>query len=64
MIGSMEPEIYLNLLRNLSENLKANFPSTTFCYSMVRIVCLDGAFLIMFELEVSPVEGQSLQQKD
>jgi len=30
---------------------------------MVRIACLDDVFLEIFELEASPVEGQSLQQK-
>jgi len=33
-------------------------------YSVVKIACLDEAFSEIFELEVSPVEGQSLPQKD
>ena len=33
-------------------------------YSMVRIACLDDAFAGIFELKISPVEGQSLHQKD
>ena len=31
---------------------------------MAKIACLDDAFMDVFELEASPVEGQSLQQKD
>ena len=31
---------------------------------MVKVALLDDAFLEIFELEASPVEGQSLQQKD
>jgi len=31
---------------------------------MVKIACLIDALSEHFELEVSPVEGQSLQQKD
>jgi len=31
---------------------------------LVRIAHLDDAFLGIFELEASPVEGQSLQQID
>jgi len=31
---------------------------------MVKIARLDGAFSELFELEASPVEGQSLQQKE
>ena len=31
---------------------------------MVKIARLDDAFSEMFQLEASPVEGQSLQQKD
>jgi len=30
---------------------------------MVKIACLDDAFSEFVELEASPVEGQSLQQK-
>ena len=37
---------------------------TALSYSMVRIACIDDAFLEIFELEASPVESQSLQQKD
>lgn len=36
---------------------------TTRGYCMLKFACLD-AFLVFFELEVSRVEGQSIQQKD
>ena len=51
------------MLRNPSEQLGAEFPSTTLDYSMVRISCLDGAFLGIPELEVGPAKGHQLQQK-
>ena len=60
----MKPEICTKMLRNLSEKLRAKFPATTCGYSMVKIACLDGAFSECFEPEASPVEGQSLEQKD
>jgi len=52
------------VLRNLSEKLRAKFPATTSGYCMVKIARLDDDFSEFFELEPSPVEGQSLQQKD
>jgi len=64
VIGSMEPEICTKMLRNLSEKLRAKFPATTRGYSRVTIARLDDAFSDFFELEASPVEGQSMQQKD
>jgi len=60
----MEPEICTQILRNLSEKLAAKFPGTTLNYSMEKIAHLDDAFSEIFELEASPVEGQSQQQKD
>ena len=54
----------MKMLGNLSEKLGAKFPSTTLGYSVVRIDHLDDAFLGILELEASPVEDQSLQQKD
>jgi len=60
LIGSMEPEISTKMLRNLSEKLGANFPTTTISFSMVKIDCLDDAFSQILELEASPVAGQSL----
>ena len=64
VIGSRKPEISTKMLRNFSEKRGAKFPSTTPSYSMVRIAHLNGAFSETFELEASPVEGQSLPQKD
>ena len=52
------------MLRNLSEKLRAKFPETTRGYFMVKIACLDDAFPEFFELEASPVEGQSLWESD
>ena len=52
------------MLTYLSEKLGAKFPATKRGYSMAKIVCLDDAFLGVFGWEVSPVENQSLQQKD
>ena len=52
------------MLRNLSEKFAAKFPATTLSYSMVKIACFDNVFADIFEPEASPVEGQSLQQKD
>ena len=49
---------------NLSEKVRAKFPATTCGYSTVKIACLDDAFSESFELETSPVGGQSLQQKE
>jgi len=63
VIGSMEPEICTKMLTNLSEKPRAKFPATTRGYSRVKIACLNDAFSDFFELEASPVEGQSLQQK-
>ena len=51
------------MLKKLSENIREKFPATTRGCSMVKIACLDDAFSEFFELEVSPVEGQSLKQK-
>ena len=60
----MNPEIFTKMLRNLSEKLRAKFPATTLGYSMAKIARLDDAFSEVFEREASPVEDQSLQQKD
>ena len=61
MIGSLELEICTNMLGDVIEKLTAKFPVTTFSYSMVKIKV---AVLQIFEGEVSPVAGRSLQQKD
>ena len=64
VIGPMEPEICMKMLRDLSEKLRAKFPATTPGYSMAKNAHLDDAFSEVFKREASPVEGQSLQQKD
>ena len=64
VISSMEPEICMKMLRNLSGKLRVKFPANTPGCSMVKISRLDDAFSEFFELEESPVKGQSLQQKD
>ena len=62
---AMEPALCSKLHRNLSEKLRAKFPATTCGYSLAKIACLNDAFSGVFEWEaLSPVEGQSLQQKD
>ena len=53
VIGLIGPELCMKMLKNWSEKLKAKFPA-----------CLDDAFSVLFKREASPVEGQSLQQKD
>ena len=57
----MESEICMKMLSNFNE--------TKFCvsrsvYSMVKIIHLNDAFSQFFELKASPVQSQSLQQKD
>ena len=59
----MEPEICKKMLRKMSEKLRAKFPVTTL--NLHGKNChLDDAFSEILELEVSPGEDQSLQQKD
>jgi len=60
VISSMEPEICTKMLKKLSEKLRAKFSATTRGYSMVNIASLEDPFSEFFELEASPVEGQSL----
>ena len=60
----MEPEICTKMLKKLSEKLRAKFPATKRGYTMVKIACLHDAFSEFFELETSPVEGLSLQEKE
>ena len=52
------------MLRSLNEKLGAKFPLTTLGYSVERMAHLDYTLAAIFDLEASPVEGQSLQQKD
>ena len=49
----------MEMLRNLTEKLGAQFPSTTLGYSMVRIPHLNDIFLGILELEASPVNNCS-----
>jgi len=64
VIGPMEPKICTEMFKKLSEKLRVKFSATTRGYSIARITRLDDAFSECFELEASPVEGQSLQQKE
>ena len=65
VIGSVEPEICMNILRNLIEKLGAKLPATAHGYSMVKCAHLeDDAFSKLFELDASPIEGQSWQEND
>ena len=48
VIALMEPEICTKMLKELSEKLTAKFAATTPGYSMVKIACLDDAFLEVF----------------
>ena len=52
------------MLKKSSEKLRAKFPATTPGCSMLKFAHLDDAFLEVFEPQASPVEGQSLQQKE
>ena len=47
-----------------SEKLRAKFNATAHGYSIAKIARLDDALLEVFYLRASPVEGQSLQQKE
>ena len=51
------------MLKKLSEKLGAKFPATTPGCSMLKIARVNDAFSEVFQLQASPVEGQSLQQK-
>ena len=48
VIGLMEPEICTEVLKKLSEKLRAKFPATPPSFSMVKIARLDDAFLEVF----------------
>jgi len=52
------------MFKKLSEKLRVKFPATTPGCSIVKIARLDDAFLDVFYPQASPVEGQSLQQKE
>ena len=64
VIGRMEPKICTEMLKKLSEKLTAKFPASPPGCSMVKIARLDDAFVEVFQPQASPVEGQSLQQKE
>ena len=49
--------------KKLSEKLGAKFPVTAPGCSMLKIARVNDAFSEVFQLQASPVEGQSLQQK-
>ena len=52
------------MLKKLSEKLRAKFPVTTPGCSMLKFARFDAAFLEVLKSQASPVEGQSLQQKE
>ena len=52
------------MLRKLSEKLRAKFPATAREDSMVKIIARLDDDDEVFWLQASPVEGQSLQQKE
>ena len=64
MIGSLELQLFAKMLKTRREKLAANFPSTKFGYSVVRIFPLDDAFSKFHELDASPKEGQQLPLKN
>ena len=52
------------MLRNLTEKLRAKLPATTHGYSMVNLPVSTMPSQCFFEVEASPAEGQTMQQKD
>ena len=48
VIGRMEPEICIKMLKKWSENFRPKFPATTPGCSMVKVSRLDDAFLEVF----------------
>ena len=48
----------------MSKKLRAKFPATTPSCFVVKIGHLDESSLDIFEPQASPVEGESLQQKE
>ena len=48
VIGSVEPEICTEMLKNLSEKLRAKFPATAHGYSMVKFALSRRGFLRSF----------------
>jgi len=64
VIGSVDPEICMKMLKKLSEKLGAKFPATICSYSTVIIIiaCLD-AFSEFFELEAKRKEKEKYQRR-
>jgi len=62
--GRAGAEISTKMLKKLSEKRGLKFPATTPDCSILKTACLDDAFLEVFQPKASPVEGQSLQQKE
>ena len=50
--------------QKVEQKTQTKLPATTPGCSMVKIARLDDAFLEVFEPQVSPLEGQLLQQKE
>ena len=61
VLNLMVPEI---CTKSWAKKLGEKFPAITCGYSMVKFAHLDDAFLEVFKLQASPLEGQSLQQKE
>ena len=52
------------MLKKMIKKLRAKFHAITPSCSMVKISRLDNAFLEVFKLPASPVEGHTLQKKE
>ena len=61
---SAQPNGAGDMHKKLSEELGAKFPAITRGFSMVKFAHLDDAFFEVFWRQASPLEGQSLQQKE
>ena len=60
----MERDIGTEMPRNLSEKLAAKFPATTLPYSTEKKTHVSEMLSQKIRNRASPVEGQSLLQKD
>ncbi len=54
----------MKMCRHLSEKFSAKFPGNALSYFIAKIARVKDAFSEILRLEASPVEGQSLLQKD
>ena len=54
----------MKMRRNLSQKFPATFPGNALSYFIEKIAHVKDAFSEILKLEASPVEGQSLLQKD